>query len=93
MNRTHIGSSLDSLLEEEGILEEVTERALLQVVAWQIKQQMREQNVTQAELARRMHTSRNQVSRIISAEDHDVRMSTLQRAARALDRELVVQLV
>jgi antitoxin HicB len=93
MNRAHIGSSLDSLLEEEGILEEVTERALLRVVAWQIEQQMKEQNITQAEMARRMHTSRNQVKRIIGAEDQDVRMSTLQRAARALDRELVVQLV
>lgn len=93
MNDTHIGSSLDSLLAEEGVLDEVTERALLRVVAWQIKQQMRVQKVTQAELARRMHTSRNQVRRIIGAEDHDVRISTLQKAARALDRELVVQLV
>lgn len=93
MNGTHLGPSLDSLLEEEGILEEVNDRAMRRVVAWRIKQQMKAQNVTQAEMARRMRTSRNQVRRIISAEDGDLRLSTLQKAARALDRELVVELV
>lgn len=92
MNRSHIGSSLDSLLEDEGILEEMNHRASLRVVAWQLKQQMKAQKVSRSELARRMHTSRSQVARIIDAEDEDVRMSTLQKAARALDKELVVEL-
>lgn len=92
MNRTHIGSSLDSLLEDEGTLEEVTNRANLRVVAWQLKQEMKAQNVSKAELARRMHTSRSQVSRIIDAEDEDVRVSTLQKAARALDKDLVLEI-
>lgn len=92
MNRKHVGSSLDSLLDDEGILDEVSHRANLRVVAWQIREQMQAQNVSKAELARRMQTSRSQVSRIIDAEDEDVRVSTLQKAARALDKELVLEL-
>lgn len=92
MNPSHIGSRLDVLLEDEGILEEVSHRANLRVIAWQIKEQMKTQKVSKSELARRMHTSRSQVSRIIDAEDEDVRVSTLQKAARALDKELLIEL-
>ncbi len=92
MNQNHIGSTLDSLLEDEGILEDVTHRASLRVITWQLKQQMKAQNVSKSELARRMHTSRSQVARLIDGEDDDVRVSTLQKAAHALKRELVIEL-
>ena len=42
---SHIGSSLDELLEEEGILAEVSALALKRVLAWQIAQTMEERGV------------------------------------------------
>ena len=42
----HIGSSFDDFLQEEGILEEVNAVAVKRVLAWQIAQAMKEQNLT-----------------------------------------------
>jgi predicted XRE-type DNA-binding protein len=89
----HIGSTLESFLEEEGILEEVTTQATLRVLAWQIKQDLQSQNLSKAELARRMGTSRSQVDRLMRADGADVKISTLEKAARVLDRKLRVELV
>lgn len=42
----YIGSSLDDLLEEDGILDEVEAIALKQVLAWQVSQAMQEKGHT-----------------------------------------------
>jgi antitoxin HicB len=39
-NNSHIGSSLDDLLEEDGILSEVSVIALKRILAWKISQEM-----------------------------------------------------
>lgn len=93
MNTDHIGSTLDSFLEEEGILEEVTTDATLQVLAWQIRNDLESKRLTQSELARTMGTSRSQVSRLMRADGADIKVSTLEKAARALDRKLKIELV
>jgi len=93
MNTDHIGSTLDSFLEEEGILEEVTTDATLQVLAWQIRNDLESKRLTQSELARIMGTSRSQVSRLMKADGADIKVSTLEKAARALDRKLKIELI
>ena len=54
----HFGSSFDDWLKEQGIYEEVTTHAIKRVLAWQIEQAMKAQGISKAEMARRMHTSR-----------------------------------
>jgi DNA-binding Xre family transcriptional regulator len=93
MNTDHIGSTLDSFLEEEGILEEVTTDATLQVLAWQIRNDLWSKRLAQSELARIMGTSRSQVSRLMRADGADIKVSTLEKAARALDRTLKIELI
>ncbi len=93
MNTDHIGSTLESFLEEEGILEEVTTDATLQVLAWQIRNDLESKRLTQSELARIMGTSRSQVSRLMKADGADIKVSTLEKAARALDRKLKIELI
>jgi len=93
MNTDHIGSTLDSFLEEEGILEEVTTGATLQVLAWQIRNDLESKRLTQSELARIMGTSRSQVSRLMRADGSDIKVSTLEKAAKALDRKLKIELI
>ncbi|MEI6332394.1 MAG: TdeIII family type II restriction endonuclease [Pseudanabaena sp. ELA645] len=39
-NNCHLGSAFDDFLEQEGILNEVTEVALKRVLAWQVEQAM-----------------------------------------------------
>jgi DNA-binding Xre family transcriptional regulator len=93
VNGEHIGSTLESFLEEEGLLEEVTTGATLRVLAWQIAQDLERQHLSKSELARRMGTSRSQVDRLMRADGADVKVSTLEKAARVLDRRLKVELV
>ncbi len=93
MNTNHIGSTLESYLEEEGILEEVTTDATLQVLAWQIRDDLVSKHLTQSELARTMGTSRSQVSRLLKADGADIKVSTLEKAARALGRKVKIELV
>jgi hypothetical protein len=42
----HSGSTFDSFLEEEGILEEVDSAAIKRVIAWQLSQAMKERKLT-----------------------------------------------
>jgi hypothetical protein len=89
----HTGSSFDDFLKEEGIYEECTAAALKKVLAWQIEQEMRRQNITKSAMAERMQTSRSQLDRLLDPEKTGVSLETLQRAATVVGRELRVELV
>jgi antitoxin HicB len=52
--RSRMGSSHDDHLEEEGIYEEVTARAIKRVIARQLDALMREQGLTKSALAKRL---------------------------------------
>jgi len=53
----HSGSTLDSLLEEEGIREDVAAVAIKRVQAWQLEKAMKEQQKTKRSMARELSTS------------------------------------
>ena len=93
MSTKHIGSSFDSFLEEEEALEEATDVAIKRVLAWQFEQAMQEQGVSKAELARRMHTSRSQVDRLLDPCQTHVKLRTMQRAAAAMGKRLQIEIV
>jgi antitoxin HicB len=88
-----IGSSHDDYLKEEGIYEEVTARAIKRVIARQLDALMREQGLTKSALAKRMHTSRAQLDRLLDPENESVTLATLTRAARVVGRQLRMELV
>lgn len=93
MNKKNIGSSFDSWLREEGIQEEVTARAIKRVLASQVQAAMAEDGLSKAEMARRMRTSRSQLDRLLDPENESVTLSTLQKAAAAIGREVRIELV
>ncbi|MGO8865939.1 MAG: helix-turn-helix domain-containing protein [Alphaproteobacteria bacterium] len=88
-----IGSSFDDFLKENGIYEEVTARAIKRVIARQLDAVMRDQGITKSALARRMRTSRAQLDRLLDPENESVTLGTLARAARAVGRQLRMELV
>jgi DNA-binding Xre family transcriptional regulator len=92
MSNKHIGSSFDDFLKEEGIYDEVDTVATARVIAWQIQQAMKEKHVSKKELAVRMHTSRSQVDRLLDPHNTSIQVDTLQRAASAVGRKLVISL-
>lgn len=89
----HIGSSLNDFLRDEGILEEARAVAIKEAVAYQIQQAMEKENITKIEMARRMKTSRAALDRLLAPGNASVTLQTLARAARAIGRELRVELV
>jgi len=89
----HIGSSLNDFLKEEGVLEETRASALKDAVAWQVQQAMEKEKITKVEMARRMHTSRAALDRLLTPGNASVTLQTLARAARAIGRDLRIELV
>lgn len=92
MTNPHIGSSFDDFLKEEGIFEEVTAAAIKEVLVWQIQESRQAQGLSKSELAKRMGTSRSQLDRLLDPANSQVQLDTLQRAATALGRTLIVKL-
>jgi len=93
-NRTTEGfTTLDDFLGTEGILAETEAVAIKEVIAWQLRQAMTEAGISQRVLAERMGTSRTQIARLLNPEDGNVTLSTLQRAAKMIGRQLRVELI
>lgn len=92
LNERHIGSSLDEFLVQEGLLEEATAIAAKRVVAFQIRQGMRDCGIGPTELAHRMGTSRSTVDRLLGRDSPSVTLLTLGRAAAAVGKRLDVAL-
>lgn len=86
-------ATLDDFLDEEGIREEVTLRAVKSVIALQLRQAMKAQGITRAAMAAEMETSRTQLNRVLDPEASNVTLDTLSRAARVLGHSLKVELV
>jgi antitoxin HicB len=93
MKKKNIGSSVDSRLREEGIYEEVTASAIKRVLARQVAAAMKEKHFSKAEMARRMHTSRAALDRLLDPDYEAVTLSTLRKAATAVGRDLRLELV
>lgn len=89
----HRGSRVDEWLKEEGIFEEVTAKAIKEVIAWQLAEVMKAQSITKTEMARRMNTSRFQLDRVLDPENVGVSLDTLSRAAAAIGRKVRLELV
>jgi antitoxin HicB len=88
-----VGSSFDAFLKSEGRYEETQAIAIKRVLAWQIEEAMKKGDVSKAEMARRMNTSRSQLDRLLDPENHAVSLETLARAAHAVGRNLKFELV
>ena len=86
-------TTLDDFLKAEGRIEEFEAVAIKEVIAWQIAEAMKAQNLSRRRLAERMKTSRSQIGRLLDPKDGNVTLATLQRAARIVGRTLRLELV
>ena len=93
MKKKNIGSTFDSWLREEGLYEEVSATAIKRVVARQVETAMEQKGLTKAEMARRMHTSRAALDRLLDPDNDGVTLATLRKAAAVVGREIRLELV
>lgn len=89
-NRDLTGSSLDSLLKQDGLLDEVEAVAIKRVLAWKLQQAMKAQRVSKLAMARRLRTSRSQLDRLLDPVNTAVSLQTIARAAAALGQRLTI---
>jgi len=92
MSKKNIGSNFDDFLKEESMLDDATAIALKRVIAWQIAEEMKTQHLTKTELAKRMHTSRAALNRLLDEDDTSLTLTTLASAAAALGKTINFQL-
>ena len=88
-----IGSNFDDFLKEEGLYEQTTAAALKKVLALQIEEGMKAQQLTKTEMAKRMHTSRAALNRLLDDSDTSLTLTTLASAASALGKSVRIELV
>ena len=92
MSQENMGSSIDDLLKEEGILEEARTEAVKEVAAWQLAQAMKTRKISKSKMAALLKTSRSQVDRLLDPRN-DITLQSLQRAAAAVGRRVNIKLV
>ena len=86
------GGDVEDFLRDDGRLEEATARAVKRVIAFQLRAAMDEQKLSKVAMAARLKTSRAQLDRLLDPDNASVTLDTLSRAARAVGREIVLEL-
>ena len=92
ISKKNIGSSLDDFLQVDSSLSSTTALAIKRVIAWQITEEMKAQNLTKTELAKRMQTSRSALNRLLDEQDASLTIATLASAATALGKKVNLHL-
>lgn len=93
LNKKYIGGDFFADLKEEGIYEEVKDRAGKKILVYQILEEMKKQGLTKVAMAKRMATSRSELDRILNADNTAVSMESLEKAAKAVGKAIVHTLV
>jgi predicted XRE-type DNA-binding protein len=90
--KSHVGSSIDDFMKEEGIFEEAQAQAVKEVVAWQLDEAMKKKKISKNRMATLLGTSRTHVDRLLNPKS-DITLSSLQRAAAMVGRRVMIELV
>ena len=93
MMKRSLGSRLDSWVEDEGLLEPATAKAIKSTLAWQIAQAMKTRRITRARLTHELRTSEAAVDRLLDPSLTTLTLRTLVRTALTLGMDLEVRLV
>lgn len=93
MKAKNIASSFDEFLKEEALFDEASSVAIKRVIAWQIHQKMKMQNLTKTAMARKMHTSRAALNRLLDTTDTSLTLTTLSSAASVPGKKFRFELI
>lgn len=88
MKRKHLGSKFEDFLAEDGILEECRAAAIKFKLARELEKAMREQNISKAEIAKRLKTSRTGVDRLLDPENTSITLNTMAKVASFLGKRI-----
>lgn len=90
IDKKHIGTSFDSFLEEEGLLQESEAVALKRVIAYALEQKMKADNISVNRLAKELETSRSAICRILDPENTSITLNTIEKVAKYLGKRIIL---
>jgi len=90
IKKEHLGSNFDDFLAEEDLLDEAEAIAIKRVIAFEVEEEMKKQNLTKSELAEKMKTSRTAVNRLLDPRNTSINLRTMEKTAKVLGKKLKV---
>ncbi len=84
INENYVGESLDDFLAEQGMLEEVRAEVYKFTLARKIKLAMRKKHINKTEMAKKIHTTKEEVDKLLSPTNRSIDINVAIRAATAL---------
>lgn len=91
MNK-YSGSNFDDLLDEEGMLEEVSACAHKRWLALQIEDIMRATNLSGRKIAEKMNADTVQLNHLLDSDNTSITLESLDRLARGVGKRLRIEL-
>lgn len=88
MKQKHVGSSFEDFLAEDGTLEECRAAAIKFKLAHELEKIMSERNISKAEIARRLKTSRTGVDRLLDPDNTSITLNTMAKVAHLLGKRI-----
>jgi antitoxin HicB len=92
MSNDRVSGNYNDVLAEQGLLADVVAFACKVNLVKQIKETMKEKNLTRRELARLMGTSTTAVTRILDPSNTGINLSTIVKVAVALGCRVKINL-
>lgn len=90
MPNKHKGSSFDSFLESEDLLNDSEAVAIKRVIAYELNRAMKKHHISKSLMAEKMHTSRSALERLLDEKNTSVTLNTLVRAGSILGKKLKI---
>jgi len=88
MKKKHLGSNFEDFLETEGILEECRASAIKFKLAHELEKAMSQQNISKAEMAKRLKTSRTGIDRLLDPDNTSITLNTMAKVAHLLGKRI-----
>ena len=88
MKRKHLGSKFEDFLAADGVLESCRAAAIKFKISRELEKIMDEQNISKAEIAKRLNTSRTGVDRLLDPENTSITLNTMAKVADLLGKRM-----
>ena len=90
IDKKKLGSSFESFLEEEDMLQESEAIAIKRVIAYALEQKMLEDNISVNRLAKELETSRTAICRILDPNNTSITLNTIEKVAKYLGKRIIL---
>ena len=88
MKRKYLGSDFEDFLTKEGILEDCRASAIKFKLAHELQKAMTTRNITKAQMAKHLKTSRTGVDRLLDPENTSITLNTMAKVAQLLGKRI-----